>query len=67
MYKKTLNSKSFHFSGFKLFWTLGNNQPVIDVTSKRNVKNKLLSKTAYDAVTLYANILNNKLKNVIKG
>ena len=55
-----------YFSGVKSFWSVPNNESFIDVIKKLNSRNKALSIATYKLSTLYTNIAQNKLKNMMK-
>ena len=63
---ETYNSKMDYFSGVKSFQPAQSNQPVIDRIKLLNSRNKPLSIATYDSSTLYSNIPDNKLKNLVQ-
>ena len=62
----TYNSQSHSFSRIKTLWSLQSNQPVTVANNELNMKNKALSIVSYGFSTLYTNIPQVKLKNVIR-
>ena len=55
-----------YFSGVNSFWPVQNNWPVVDAIKNLTVEIKALSIRTFDISTLYANIPNNKVKNVMR-
>ena len=55
-----------YFSEIKSFCPIQNNHPRIDQIKKLNSRNNALPIATYGFSALYANILQNKLKNVMR-
>ena len=63
---KVYNDKCTFFNGVRTFWSVLNNQPVIDAIDKINSRNKAYSISSFDFLTFYNNINQNKLKFVLR-